>query len=461
MVFRTKADKVPGSREGENFPNIDQATGFLMPASLVYRELEPRIVFDGAIDATVTEVSNEVSNNDSSDGFETETNSQSAGSSSIRSDTNELVEALMAFSGEEKPLTEIVFIDESVDGFEQLIGSIDPAFEIILLQADVDGVEQMAEALSNRTDIGAIHIISHGNQAELFLGTAKLTLDSINGEYLDELTVIGNALGKNADILIYGCNFGEGDIGQQAALRLAELTGADVAASDDLTGNESLGGDWELETQAGTIESSIAVSDEVQAEWQHLLSSNTLESYDPGFGSLAGCEVKSGQSWGQTFSYNSSEGTYSVDQIDVVLNKSESVSGNIDVSLRSSWNGAVIGSATIAANSLSTSEAWYSFDIGSVVLNDNTTYYIRVDSSSSGKTFLGVDSSGSYSNGDLIDKDGNSQSGKDAAFRIVDINYPPVITSNGGGATANVNAAENQTAVTTITSTDVDGDTPV
>ncbi|MCP4927274.1 MAG: hypothetical protein GY916_15195, partial [Gammaproteobacteria bacterium] len=134
---------------------------------------------------------------------------------------------------------------------------------------------------------------------------------------------------------------------------------------------------------------------------------------------------------------------------------------NIDVSLRSSWNGAVIGSATIAANSLSTSEAWYSFDIGSVVLNDNTTYYIQVDSSGSGKVFLDVHNGGSYSNGDLIDKDGNSQAGKDAAFRIVDISYPPQITSNGGGATANVNAAENQVAVTTVTSTDVDGDTPV
>ena len=35
----------------------------------------------------------------------------------------------------------------------------------------------------------------------------------------------------------------------------------------------------------------------------------------------------------------------------------------------------------------------------------------------------------------------------------------PVITSGGGGGTASVNAAENQTAVTTVTSTDADSDT--
>ncbi|MHC4988470.1 MAG: cadherin domain-containing protein, partial [Planctomycetota bacterium] len=36
----------------------------------------------------------------------------------------------------------------------------------------------------------------------------------------------------------------------------------------------------------------------------------------------------------------------------------------------------------------------------------------------------------------------------------------PVITSDGGGATAGVNAAENQTAVTTVTATDADGTSP-
>ena len=42
---------------------------------------------------------------------------------------------------------------------------------------------------------------------------------------------------------------------------------------------------------------------------------------------------------------------------------------------------------------------------------------------------------------------------------VTDANEAPEITSNGGGATAAVNAAENQTSVTDVQSTDVDGDT--
>src|SRR5207244_3125332 len=39
---------------------------------------------------------------------------------------------------------------------------------------------------------------------------------------------------------------------------------------------------------------------------------------------------------------------------------------------------------------------------------------------------------------------------------VTDVNDNPVITSNGGGATANVSVAENTTAVTTVTATDAD-----
>ena len=46
------------------------------------------------------------------------------------------------------------------------------------------------------------------------------------------------------------------------------------------------------------------------------------------------------------------------------------------------------------------------------------------------------------------------------AITVTNVNEAPVITSDGGGATATLNAAENQTAVTTVTSSDVDGGAP-
>ncbi|NJM49010.1 MAG: DUF4347 domain-containing protein, partial [Alkalinema sp. RU_4_3] len=68
----------------------------------------------------------------------------------------------------------------------------------------------------------------------------------------------GAALGVDADILLYGCNLAQDAAGQAFVNLLAEATGADVAASDDLTGSAALGGDWELEYATGAIESTLA-----------------------------------------------------------------------------------------------------------------------------------------------------------------------------------------------------------
>ena len=58
--------------------------------------------------------------------------------------------------------------------------------------------------------------------------------------------------------------------------------------------------------------------------------------------------------------------------------------------------------------------------------------------------------------------DGNGGFGtQNLVVRVTNTAEAPVITSNGGGASAAVNADENQTAVGTVTATDSDGDTPI
>jgi len=52
---------------------------------------------------------------------------------------------------------------------------------------------------------------------------------------------------------------------------LASLTGADVAASDDITGHQTLGGDWDFEYTVGLVESDVAFSQTVQQNWEHSL----------------------------------------------------------------------------------------------------------------------------------------------------------------------------------------------
>ncbi len=61
----------------------------------------------------------------------------------------------------------------------------------------------------------------------------------------------------------------------------------------------------------------------------------------------------------------------------------------------------------------------------------------------------------------LTDGDGASSAIASKQISVIAVNDSPVITSNGGGSSATLNIAENSTVVTTVTSTDTDGGTPV
>ncbi len=167
---------------------------------------------------------------------------------------------------------EIVFLSPSVRDYQQLLDGISPNVEVIILDPTRDGVEQMAEVLAGRTGVDAVHLISHGAEGQLSLGTGTLNTESMTGQYADEFMAIRQALADEADILIYGCNFAGGEAGQQAVSMLAELTGADVQASTDLTGHAVLGGDWDLEYQVGMVDTESVSS----YEWQGVLATITV-----------------------------------------------------------------------------------------------------------------------------------------------------------------------------------------
>jgi Domain of unknown function (DUF4347)/Putative Ig domain/Bacterial Ig domain len=159
--------------------------------------------------------------------------------------------------GESKPLTEVVFIDGSLKDIEKIVDDITKqlgdAGKVIVLDSNKDGVDQIAETLAANKGVQTVQILSHGSAGNLYLGTADLSLQNMTTTYAADLAVIKDSLGANGQILIYGCDFAKGAEGDAAAHKLAELTGASVAASTDLTGSAELGGNWVLEDQIGTI----------------------------------------------------------------------------------------------------------------------------------------------------------------------------------------------------------------
>lgn len=147
---------------------------------------------------------------------------------------------------------EVAFISDDVPDIWTLVGGIRQGVEVIHLDPMQDGVLQMAEALAGRRDLDAIHVISHGAPGQIRLGATMVDKNGLQARTA-ELAAIGRALAGTGDILFYGCNIARGE-GVAFLQKLAELTGADVAASTDPTGSSALGGNWALETATGPVE---------------------------------------------------------------------------------------------------------------------------------------------------------------------------------------------------------------
>ncbi len=147
---------------------------------------------------------------------------------------------------------ELVFIDSALPDYNTLVDAAGDV-ETHVINASEDGFNQIAEILQGRSGIGAIHIIGHGSQGVMTLGSTTLGRDNLS-DYSTQLDRIGQSLSSSGDLLLYGCNISEGDLGKAFVEEIAVVTKADVAASDDTTGSESFGGDWQLEYATGIIE---------------------------------------------------------------------------------------------------------------------------------------------------------------------------------------------------------------
>ena len=265
--------------------------------------LEPRLMFDAAAAATASEVASEqVAQEQAEAAVSSDNAAESRTTDQVESQG--VLDAIATYNpGESR--TEVVFVDPTVPNYQELLSGMDPNIEVIMLDGGQDGVEQMATTLSGRSGIDAIHLISHGSSGQLQLGTGTLNADSMSSEYADELATIQQSLSEQADILVYGCDFAEGDTGQAAVNLLAELTGADVQASTDLTGNISLGGDWDFEVSTGTIETALAIDYDAQMNWAGLLGTETVKDT---FSAESYANNKGTESWSSSWSEIDADG---------------------------------------------------------------------------------------------------------------------------------------------------------
>ncbi len=175
---------------------------------------------------------------------------------------------------------EVAFIDTSIEGYELLLAELQDQqqgreVDVYLVGPEQDGIAAISEVLAGYQDLAAVHLVSHGNDAGIQLGDSWVDSAALERR-ADSLVAWQSALSADADLLLYGCDLASSGEGRNFVDRLAGLTRADVAASDDPTGNLWLGGDWDLEHRAGQVETPVLAMSAGSVDWQGLLGATPV-----------------------------------------------------------------------------------------------------------------------------------------------------------------------------------------
>ncbi|WP_443698244.1 DUF4347 domain-containing protein, partial [Pseudomonas sp.] len=247
-------------------------------ATPMIMSLEPRMLFDGAVAATVVDAAQADSHATAEAAKAPATEHAATGSESHPQSDAPATPAPVAVPGQT-----VVFVDARVKDSADLLKGVAPGTQVVQLDASKDGLQQIADYLGSHQGVSSVQIIAHGNAGDLWLGSTYLSADNVAARS-EVLAQIGQDMNVGGDILIYACNTAAGDKGINFVDSLAQLTGRDIAASTNRTG---LCGDWSLEIATGSIESHTALSYQSMSAYQYGLATITVTSNaDSGVGSL-------------------------------------------------------------------------------------------------------------------------------------------------------------------------------
>ncbi len=304
-----------------------------LPRRPLVMALEPRVMFDGAVAATVAEVAPQIHAEPVAaphvDGAAHHRALEQPIGLMLHGGMRSLDEHDADVPAASAPPHDVLFIDARVQDAGSLITHVAAGTDIVYLQQGRDGLEQMRDYLAQHPGASSVQILAHGNDGDLWLGNTYLSADNV-GQHADVLAQIGADIKVGGDILIYACDTAAGDKGVSFVNSLASLTHRDIAASVNRIG---AGYDWNLELTTGSIEARQVLSGTDEAGYTHDLAIITVTSNaDAGAGSLRSAIASA--TAGDTITFSSamtiSLSTHASGDSLLLINKNLTIEGDID-----------------------------------------------------------------------------------------------------------------------------------
>lgn len=142
-------------------------------------------------------------------------------------------------------VSELLFVDPSVDDLETIIGGLRSGVKAIILDRFTPVARQIAVALRSVHNLEAVHLIAHGAPGRVNFSAGEWSLATLADDAGD-LAAIERALAEDGELRLWSCATGAGEAGSQFVDALSCGAGVNVAAAKGLVGAAAKGGRWEL-----------------------------------------------------------------------------------------------------------------------------------------------------------------------------------------------------------------------
>src|SRR5262249_38501089 len=159
-----------------------------------------------------------------SDGLDSGANSRANGGNQIGEDPK-------VYSG----AAEVLFVDPSIPDLDTILCNLRPGVEAIVLDALRPAARQIADALAERRDLSAVHVIAHGAPGRVSFAADHWSARTLTDE-ADDFAAIGRAFGIGGNLRLWSCRTGARPEGADFVASLARATGTDVAAATGRVG---------------------------------------------------------------------------------------------------------------------------------------------------------------------------------------------------------------------------------
>ncbi|BCV34586.1 GlyGly-CTERM sorting domain-containing protein [Shewanella algae] len=161
-------------------------------------------------------------------------------------------------------------VDATISQYQTLL---EQASTTALTSRPITELTELNALMAQDKKYSGLHLITHGQSSEILLAGHKLAPRELANQ-LDQLLLPG------APLYLYACNLAQDAKGKAFVDNLASILARPVLASTNATGNQRLGGDWQLEySTSSTITARTLFSDEVRG-FNTLLSNTAYEFSD-------------------------------------------------------------------------------------------------------------------------------------------------------------------------------------